>query len=74
MRDGRVLPFRLLQARLQRKSVEEALLRDVPIAYVVFDVLALGDELLHRRAARKRAASGSPSSSPPTDRLDARAV
>jgi DNA ligase-1 len=46
MRDGRVLPFRLLQARLQRKSVDEALLRDVPIAYVVFDLLALGDELL----------------------------
>jgi DNA ligase-1 len=46
MRDGRVLPFRFLQARLQRKSVEESLLRDVPIAYVVFDVLAAGDELL----------------------------
>jgi DNA ligase-1 len=46
MRGDRVLPFRLLQARLQRKSVEEPLLRDVPIAYVVFDVLALGDELL----------------------------
>ncbi len=46
MRDERVLPFRLLQARLQRKSVEESLLRDVPLAYVVFDLLALGDELL----------------------------
>ena len=46
MRDGRVLPFRLLQGRLQRKSLDEAILRDVPIAYVVFDLLALGDELL----------------------------
>jgi DNA ligase-1 len=46
MRDDRVLPFRLLQARLQRKSVDEPLLRGVPIAYIVFDVLALGDELL----------------------------
>lgn len=46
MRDGRVLPFRLLQARLQRKNVEEALLREIPIAYVVFDVLAVGDDLL----------------------------
>jgi DNA ligase-1 len=46
MRDDRVLPFRLLQARLQRKKVEEPLLREIPIAYVVFDVLALGDELL----------------------------
>jgi DNA ligase-1 len=46
MRDGRVQPFRLLQARLQRKSIDEELRRDVPIAYVIFDVLALGDELL----------------------------
>jgi DNA ligase-1 len=46
MRDGRVLPFRLLQARLQRKTVDDALAREVPIAYVVFDVLAAGDELL----------------------------
>ncbi len=46
MRDGRILPFRELQARLRRKTLDESLLRDVPIAYVVFDVLAHGDELL----------------------------
>ncbi|MBV9027307.1 MAG: ATP-dependent DNA ligase, partial [Candidatus Eremiobacteraeota bacterium] len=46
MRDGRVLPFRMLQARLQRKAVDEDLLRDVPLTYVVFDILSLGDELL----------------------------
>jgi len=46
MRDGAVLPFRTLQARLQRKSVDAELLRDVPLTYVVFDVLALGEELL----------------------------
>ena len=46
MRGDRVLPFRALQARLQRKTVDESLLREVPIAYVVFDLLALGDELL----------------------------
>lgn len=46
MRDGRVLPFRALQARLQRKRVDDALLRDVPLAYVVFDLIALGDDLL----------------------------
>jgi DNA ligase-1 len=46
MREGRVLPFRMLQARLQRKSVDAGLLREVPLAYVVFDLLALGDELL----------------------------
>lgn len=46
MRDGRVLPFRELQARLQRKSVDDELLSGVPLAYVVFDLLALDDDLL----------------------------
>ncbi len=45
-RDGRVLPFRSLQARLQRKTIDEELQRDVPIAYVAFDLLARGGELL----------------------------
>ncbi|MBV8602470.1 MAG: ATP-dependent DNA ligase [Candidatus Eremiobacteraeota bacterium] len=39
--DGeKILPFRILQTRLQRKEVSEDLLRDVPVAYVVFDCLA----------------------------------
>jgi DNA ligase-1 len=46
MREGGVLPFRFLQARLQRKIVDDSLLRDVPLSYVVFDLLALGDDLL----------------------------
>ena len=46
MRDGRVLPFRTLQARLQRKIVEESLRAEVPISYVVFDLLAYDGELL----------------------------
>lgn len=46
MRDGRVLPFRTLQARLQRKIVDAALLREVPVVYVVFDLLALDGDLL----------------------------
>jgi DNA ligase-1 len=54
MRDGRVLPFRSLQARLQRKTVDEALRREVPIAYVVFDLLASGDELLLDEPLTKR--------------------
>jgi DNA ligase-1 len=46
MRAGRVLPFRSLQTRLQRKSIGDDLLRDVPLAYVVFDLLALDENLL----------------------------
>jgi DNA ligase-1 len=46
MRDGRVLPFRQLQARLQRKTIDDELLAEVPLAYVVFDLLALGGDFL----------------------------
>ena len=46
MSEGRVRPFRFLQARLQRKVLDESLRLEVPIAYVVFDLLAAGDELL----------------------------
>lgn len=45
-RDGRVLPFRYLQARLQRKEVAEELMREVPVAYACFDILAKDDEFL----------------------------
>ncbi len=55
MRDGRVLPFRTLQARLQRKSVDAELLRDVPLAYVAFDLLAVeGDLLIDEPLASRR--------------------
>ena len=66
VRDGRVLPFRFLQARLQRKKLDDAFLRDVPIAYVVFDLLALGDELLldEPLAARRERLADLFSSSP----------
>ncbi len=49
MRDGRVLPFRALQARLQRKNVDDELVRDVPLAFIAFDAVARGDELLIER-------------------------
>lgn len=45
-RGDRVLPFRYLQARLQRKTLDEELRAEVPVAYMVFDILAAGDELL----------------------------
>jgi DNA ligase-1 len=45
-RDGRVLPFRYLQARLQRKDVSKELRDEVPVRFVAFDALAAGDAFL----------------------------
>jgi DNA ligase-1 len=45
-RNGQVLPFRYLQARLQRKTIDPQLLQEIPVAYMVFDALAAGDEFL----------------------------
>ncbi|MEW5990212.1 MAG: ATP-dependent DNA ligase [Chloroflexota bacterium] len=42
LRDGEVLPFVALQARLGRKSPSAALLAEVPVVFVAFDVLGLG--------------------------------
>jgi DNA ligase-1 len=45
-RGDQVLPFRYLQARLQRKTLDDELLGEVPVAYKIFDILAAGDEFL----------------------------
>jgi DNA ligase-1 len=52
---GRALPFSALQQRLGRKKVSDKLLREVPVAYLVFDVLYAGDELLIDRPLKERA-------------------
>jgi DNA ligase 1 len=41
-RDGAVLPFIALQARLGRKSPSAAIKAEVPVIYVAFDLLGLG--------------------------------
>jgi DNA ligase-1 len=41
-RDGTVLPFIALQARLGRKAPSAAIQADIPVIYVAFDVLAVG--------------------------------
>jgi DNA ligase-1 len=45
-RGENVLPFRYLQARLQRKTVDAELLKEVPVSYFVFDMLARGENFL----------------------------
>src|SRR5438270_2280500 len=52
---ARALPFSALQQRLGRKKVSEKLLREVPVAYLVFDVLYARDELMIDRPLRERA-------------------
>ncbi len=52
---GRARPFSVLQQRLGRKKVSDRMLREVPVAYLVFDVLYAGGELLIDRSLRDRA-------------------
>ena len=52
---ARALPFSTLQQRLGRKKVSTKLLRDVPVAYLVFDALYVDGELLLDRPLRERA-------------------
>jgi DNA ligase-1 len=52
---GRALPFSNLQQRLGRKKVSDKLLREVPVVYLVFDVLYADGQLLLDRPLRERA-------------------
>jgi DNA ligase 1 len=51
---GRARPFSVLQQRLGRKKVSERMLREIPVAYLVFDVLYANGELLIDRPLRER--------------------
>jgi DNA ligase-1 len=51
---GRALPFSSLQQRLGRKKVSERLIREVPVAYLVFDILYANGELLLDQPLRQR--------------------
>ncbi len=52
---GRALPFSTLQQRLGRKKVSFKIMRDVPVAYIVFDVLYADGNLLLDRPLSERA-------------------
>ena len=51
---GRALPFSVLQQRIGRKKVSARLLHEVPVAYMIFDVLYADGELLLDRPLRER--------------------
>jgi DNA ligase-1 len=52
---GRARPFSVLQQRLGRKKVSENMLRENPVAYLVFDVLYADGQLMLERPLRERA-------------------
>jgi DNA ligase 1 len=52
--ESRALPFSTLQQRLGRKKVSERLIRDVPVAYLVFDALYANGKLLLDQPLRAR--------------------
>jgi DNA ligase 1 len=52
---NRALPFSALQQRLGRKKVSDEMMRRVPVAYLAFDILYAGGELLLNRPLQERA-------------------
>ena len=53
---GRALPFTEIQKRLGRKKVTPSMIKEVPVAYVVFDVLYASHVLVIDRPLRERGA------------------
>ena len=53
--ESHALPFSELQKRLGRKTVTETMMRNVPVAYVAFDVLYVDGELVIDQPLRQRA-------------------
>jgi DNA ligase-1 len=52
---GRARPFSVLQQRLGRKKVSLKMLQEIPVAFLVFDVLYAKGELVMDRPLRERA-------------------
>jgi DNA ligase 1 len=52
---GHARPFTFLQQRLGRKKVSEKMLREIPVAFLIFDILYVGGELVIDRSLRERA-------------------
>ena len=52
---GQARPFSILQQRLGRKKVSEKMLREIPVAFLAFDVLYASGELLIDRPLHERA-------------------
>jgi DNA ligase-1 len=53
-RDGRVLNFNVLQQRLTRKNVRAALLAEIPVAFMAYDLLLRNGQLFFHLALEER--------------------
>jgi DNA ligase-1 len=72
-RDGRVLPFRYLQPRLQRVDPSAELQAEIPVTFVAFDLLADGAAfLIDQPLVERRASLAARLSSEPTIEAAAR--
>jgi DNA ligase 1 len=54
-KSGRAHPFNVLQQRLGRKKVSDKMLREIPVAFLAFDILYANGELIIDRTLRERA-------------------
>jgi DNA ligase-1 len=54
--EGRVMPFHALQTRLGRVAPDAAVMESVPVIYVAWDVLMIGEEVLIDMPLRERRA------------------
>ena len=54
MRDGKPLPFSLLQTRLGRKKVSKKLLQDAPVGFFAYDILESGRDDIRNTPLLKR--------------------
>jgi DNA ligase 1 len=52
---GRARPFAVLQPRLGRKKVSQNMMREIPVAFLVFDVLFADGELMIDKPLKERA-------------------
>ncbi len=46
IREGKILPFQELQKRLGRKTLPETLLKEVPVAFIAYDILYYNGRIL----------------------------
>lgn len=52
--NGKPLHFQQLQKRLRRKNITEQIMTDIPLVYIVFDIIYFNKEHTYKKSARER--------------------